>query len=255
MRGHVLVEEGELEEPAFYDEIDEYVEIRKNDQRVGMQDLAEEEQMLVKGLMNYEKKIKTRNAAGGIDRNSNPSSSEKFDSYCTDMNKKEMEKILKSVNITINPDDNDEDDYGNYDYSNYEASGEVVIEEETVVVRKDDIEEQVDEEMTDIETVARIGDRSLLAEKLEVEEGNEVESVTTFINSFEVNANGKVEKVFKIDSKKGHPVLLIQFDSADYRDAVLRGSRLPESRSSSNVRFRRPKVKDLKHVVSMVKRH
>lgn len=197
-----------------------------------MKDLAEEEQMLVKGMMDYEKKIKTRNANSNIDRNSDLSSSEKFDSYCTEMNRKEVEKILKSVNITLDHGST-EDDY-NYDYSNYEASGEVVIEEETVVVRKDDIEEQVDEEMTDIETVARIGDRSLLAEKLEVEEGNEVESVTTFINSFEVNANGKVEKVFKIDSKKGHPVLLIQFDSADYRDAVLRGSRLPESRYNSN---------------------
>ena len=197
-----------------------------------MKELAEEEQMLVKEMMHYEKKIKTRDAASNIDRNSDLSSSEKFDGYCTEMNRKEVEKILKSVNITVNSESS-EDEY-NYDYSNYEASGEVVIEEETVVVRKDDIEEQVDEEMTDIETVARIGDRSLLAEKLEVEEGNEVKSVTTFINSFEVNANGKVEKVFKIDSKKGHPVLLIQFDSADYRDAVLRGSRLPESRYNTN---------------------
>ena len=84
--------------------------------------------------------------------------------------------------------------------------------------------------MTDIEAIARIGDRTLLAEKIDVEEGEELETVNELINSFEVSGNGKVEKVFQIDSKKGLPVLLIQFDSPEYRDAVLKSSRLPEAR-------------------------
>merc|ERR1711874_131774 len=73
--------------------------------------------------------------------------------------------------------------------------------------------------------------------------------------SFQVEANGKVEKVLELNRKKGEPVLLIQFDNTEYRDAVLKSSRMLDARSSTNVRFRRPKVKDLKHVVNLVRRH
>jgi len=114
----------------------------------------------------------------------------------------------------------------------------------------EEAEAAADTEMTDIETVARIGDRSLLAEKLEAEEGEEQEAVTSLISTFQLEANGRVEKVIRIESKKGQPVLLIQFDSAEFRDEVLKSSRRPGARSSTSVRFRRPKVKDLKHVVT-----
>ena len=136
------------------------------------------------------------------------------------------------------------------DYEDYESSGDVEYEsvvsidrknrdekqeeeqeqEEQEMKEEDDYVETVDNQMTDIETIARIGDRSLLSEKLEVEAGTEVETVQSLINRFKVAANGRVEKVLQLDRKKGEPVLLIQFDSTQYRDAVLRSSRMPGAR-------------------------
>ena len=216
-----------LQEPVI-EEISEFVEVRKNGELVAMEDLDPMEQQMIEITKSYDHKFKvTRDS---MEKKENPTSEDRFDSYCTDMNRKEMEKILKSQNITLETDSD-----SSSDYDDYEASGEVVYEnydvyQDTVVVRKDDIEEVEDEEMTDIEAIARIGDRTLLAEKIDVEEGEELETVNELINSFEVSGNGKVEKVFQIDSKKGLPVLLIQFDSPEYRDAVLKSSRLPEAR-------------------------
>ena len=216
-----------LQEPVI-EEISEFVEVRKNGVLVAMEDLDPMEQQMIEITKSYDHKFKvTRDS---MEKKENPTSEDRFDNYCTDMNRKEMEKILKSQNITLGTDSD-----SSSDYDDYEASGEVVYEnydvyQDTVVVRKDDIEEVEDEEMTDIEAIARIGDRTLLAEKIDVEEGEELETVNELINSFEVSGNGKVEKVFQIDSKKGLPVLLIQFDSPEYRDAVLKSSRLPEAR-------------------------
>ena len=216
-----------LQEPVI-EEISEFVEVRKNGELVAMEDLDPMEQQMIEITKSYDHKFKvTRDS---MEKKENPTSEDRFDNYCTDMNRKEMEKILKSQNITLGTDSD-----SSSDYDDYEASGEVVYEnydvyQDTVVVRKDDIEEVEDEEMTDIEAIARIGDRTLLAEKIDVEEGEELETVNELINSFEVSGNGKVEKVFQIDSKKGLPVLLIQFDSPEYRDAVLKSSRLPEAR-------------------------
>ena len=216
-----------LQEPVI-EEISEFVEVRKNGELVAMEDLDPMEQQMIEITKSYDHKFKvTRDS---MEKKENPTSEDRFDNYCTDMNRKEMEKILKSQNITLGTDSD-----SSSDYDDYETSGEVVYEnydvyQDTVVVRKDDIEEVEDEEMTDIEAIARIGDRTLLAEKIDVEEGEELETVNELINSFEVSGNGKVEKVFQIDSKKGLPVLLIQFDSPEYRDAVLKSSRLPEAR-------------------------
>merc|ERR1711937_435527 len=91
------------------------------------------------------------------------------------------------------------DDYyegsGSGDYDAVEVSK--IVEAEEV---EDEVEEEVeeDDQMTDIETIARIGDRSLLSEKLHVESGSEVETVESLINSFQVEANGKVEKVLEL---------------------------------------------------------
>merc|ERR1711971_699793 len=79
--------------------------------------------------------------------------------------------------------------------------------------------------------------------------GEEKEAVESLVTKFNILANGRIEKVMQIDTKKGAPVLLVQFDSSEYRDEVLKGSRRPEARSQSSVRFRRPKVKDLKQDV------
>jgi len=55
--------------------------------------------------------------------------------------------------------------------------------------------------------------------------------------------------VVSIETKK--KMLLVQFDTMTYRDAVLKASRSPGARSSSKARLRKPKVKDLKHVETL----
>lgn len=239
-------------------EYENLVEVRKNEERVDMKTLLDEERHFVEMMMVYERIKQERDyelEAGMNTIKRKATSQDKFDSYCQDVNRKEVEKILKSVNITVeSPNANNSDDYSEtYDV---DGSGDTDYDYKPIVdVRIDNEEPKKDENEVDIEEVARMGDRSLLSEKLDVEEGKEVETVQSLISTFKIEANGKIENVMKIDSKKAQTVLLIQFDSQEYRDAVLKASRLPGARSSSNVRFRRPKVKDLKHVVSLVKRH
>ncbi len=85
--------------------------------------------------------------------------------------------------------------------------------------------------MSELEVVARLGDRSLLAERMaDLVDGEEKDAMEKLITKFNILANGKIEKVVQIDTKKGAPVLLVQFDSSKFRDEVLKGSRRPESR-------------------------
>ena len=207
-----------------------FVEVRRNDVRVTMKDLSQDEAIFIERMKLYEKmKHYTKEGLYPISRK--PTSQDKFDSYCNEVKRAEVEEILKSANLTVHVTTEEEDSY-DYDYSG-SGSGDGEDEEmETVVEvrRKAEAEAAADTEMTDIETVARIGDRSLLAEKLEAEEGDEKEAVTSLISTFQLEANGRVEKVIRIESKKGQPVLLIQFDSAEFRDEVLKSSRRPGAR-------------------------
>jgi hypothetical protein len=142
---------------------------------------------------------------------------------------------------------------GGEDYSS--GSGDYDGYDDVVEVKSEFLE-QNDDEMSELEVVARLGDRSLLAERMtDLVDGEEKEAMEKLITKFNIVSNGRIEKVMQVDTKKGAPVLLVQFDSSKFRDEVLKGSRRPESRSQSTVRFRRPKVKDLKHVVNLVRRH
>jgi len=138
-------------------------------------------------------------------------------------------------------------------------------EEETVVEahEEEDDEETIDEvvdnivnvksgdsQLNDLEQLARLGDKSLLVERLEVEEGvAKRTAVEEYVAKLDVSAEGKVEKVVDVETKK--KMLLVQFDSMTFRDAVLKASRSPGARSSSKARLRKPKVKDLKHVETL----
>merc|ERR1712156_766111 len=75
------------------------------------------------------------------------------------------------------------------------------------------------------------------------------EVVEEYVSGLDVTVEGKVEKVVSIETKK--KMLLVQFDTMTYRDAVLKASRSPGARSSSKARLRKPKVKDLKHVETL----
>jgi len=234
---------------------------------IEMEELDEDSKLLVLEMKRLKNKVKNPRGSGTKQAaKTEMSSEEKFQDYCNKMNMEEIELMLEQKhNITMDSEEDDmednteefEDNTENYYYS-YDVEPVVGVRKNNNVEEEEEYEEyvdSVDDQMTDIDTIARIGDRSLLSEKLEVEAGSEVEAVESLISRLKVAANGRVEKVLQLDRKKGEPVLLIQFDTTQYRDAVLKSSRMPGARSTTNVRFRRPKVKDLKHVVNLVRRH
>jgi hypothetical protein len=237
--------------PQFISEVDlqlqgdyeNIVEVRRDDEVVSFKDLDIEDRHFVEQMMMYEK-LRDAPEKDMLPISRKPTSRDKFVNYCQEENRKDVEKILKSKNITVTTDENDYE----------EGSGD--IENQTIIsVRNEKSEDSLDKSLNDLELLARLGDHSLLSEKMDVEDGEEFHAVESLVNTFNVSANGRIERVVKIDSKKGVPTLLIQFDSTEYRDAVLKSSRSPEARSSSRARLRRPKVKDLKHVVSLLTNH
>ena len=216
------------------------------DETIDMEELDEDSKLLVQEMNRLKRKVKTSRGGTKQAAKKEMTSEERFEDYCNKMNMEEIEVMLEEKhNITIGSEEDSMESHE--DYEDYEYSGDVEyesvvsidrksndeeeeVEEEKEMKEEDDYVETVDNQMTDIETIARIGDRSLLSEKLEVEAGTEVETVQSLINRFKVAANGRVEKVLQLDRKKGEPVLLIQFDSTQYRDAVLRSSRMPGAR-------------------------
>ena len=96
-------------------------------------------------------------------------------------------------------------------------------------MRSEKSEDSLDKSLNDIDLVARLDDQSLLSKKMDVEDGGTFTAVEILVNTFNVNANGRIEKVVKIDSKKGVPTLLIHFHSTEYRDAVIKSSRSPKT--------------------------
>ena len=53
-------------------------------------------------------------------------------------------------------------------------------------------------------------------------------AVEEYVASLNVTVDGKVEKVVSVETKK--KMLLVQFDSMTFRDAVLKASRSPGAR-------------------------
>jgi hypothetical protein len=245
VNGHVDFTEDPTElDPVVDETFGDIFEVRMDEDVVDFEDLDTEDQNMINAMMRFKKDAKKVLMKDASSAEEKPSSGEKFVSYCKEENRKELEKMLKKKNITVvTEDDNDE-----------EGSGDV--ETQTIIsVRKEKSDDQLDKSLYNLEMIARLGDHSLLSEKMEVEDGAEMSAVESLVSTFNVAANGRIERVVKIDSKKGVPTLLIQFDSTEYRDAVLKSSRTPDARSSTRARLRRPKVKDLKHVASLLANH
>ena len=238
VNGHVNYNRDGLAAADSDEEVEEEVSIRRvdMDEEIDMTDLDEDEKLLVGEMKRLKKKVRTTRDGTQKDSKSAMTSQDKFNDYCDKMAMEEIEEMLmEKHNITLNNEEEYEEDYEMEDYE-YESSGDVMYDA-VVNIRKNEDENELekmveveDNQLTDIESIARIGDRSLLSEKLHAETGSEVETVQNLINSFQVEANGKVEKVLQLDRKKGEPVLLIQFDNTEYRDAVLRTSRMPDVR-------------------------
>ena len=175
------------------------------------------------------------------------SDKEKFENYCNNMTRMEIEKIFKDKNKEIiwkaepEPEPNTEvidvlrriqKEPSLVKSSDEDKSKAVKLAKRLESLLEDSGEESEDK---DVVTEARRAmaamiearNRSLLTDKLNVESGKEEETVQRLIKSFKVEAKGEVEEVLLLDTKKRKPVLLIQFDSKDYRDAVLNASKDP----------------------------
>ena len=155
-----------------------------------------------------------------------------FDHYCQKQN-------LKAKRVWMKKKQEEADEAVVTEYEDYETEEEEEADEDVdneeeyedggvVEVKRDGKEKTKMPQMNDLEQLARLGDRSLLVEKLEVEEGAEQADMEQFVTSLNVTANGKVEKVVIVEGKK--KMLLVQFDTVGYRDAVLKASRSPEAR-------------------------
>ena len=200
-----------------------------------------------------------------------------FKSYCKNLNmdaKRKYIKAMKNAEIetadTETEEEVEEEDDEPLDYYEYQTEAPEDGTGEGVLINVKNLKKDQNEPaINDLEELARLGDRSLLVDRLEVEQGEEQEVMETFVSSLEVDKEGTVEKVIVIQGKKGK-TLLVQFDSVTYRDAVLKASRSPEARyvirtvcpffpsipifplrSASKAKLRKPKVKDLKHVESL----
>merc|ERR1712203_191045 len=277
MQKHTEVVEKGTEPPFYYlDEVDkefmdtdstddeEYDYTADNEFNVksdsGEEELSEEEKMALK-VFKRVKEIEAeemRLAEQVEDNRRNieraETNTDKFQKYCNGQNleakrnfmKKMKEEMLEASVVEVNTD-GDEDEEVVEDNTEESPKEEEDIEEDNTIVN---VKKSEDTQLNDLEQLARLGDKSLLLERLEVEEGKEKQAaVEEYVASLNVTADGQVEKVVDVETKK--KMLLVQFNSMTYRDAVLKASRSPGARSSSKARLRKPKVKDLKHVETL----
>jgi len=176
-----------------------------------------------------------------------------FSAYCEEINmdaKKRYYQVKKQAQdmAVVTDSDFDETD------ENIENDNDV----ETINIKKKDAARTVETtdlemKLTELETLARLGDRSVIAEKIKLDNSEEIEvEVEKLINQFGLEMDGKIENVAKVESRKGVPALLIQFNSIKFRDHVLRASRSSKARSVTKARLRRPKVSDLKLMLSLM---
>ena len=149
-----------------------------------------------------------------------------FQAWCNKQNleaKRRFMKKMKEEELEVSVTEVDEEDLE-----------EAVVESPEEVDNDDEVDTIVnvkcaDPKMNDLEQLARLGDKSLLLERLKVEEGKEEQAaVEEYVASLNVTVDGKVEKVVSVETKK--KMLLVQFDSMTFRDAVLKASRSPGAR-------------------------
>ena len=165
-----------------------------------------------------------------------------FNNYCRSLNMVAKRKYMKMKNadletaVTETEDEIEEEDDEPLDYDEDQTEApEDGTGEDVLINVRDSKKKENEPAINDLEQLARLGDRSVLVDRLEVEQGEEQEVMKTFVSSLEVDAEGAVEKVIVIQGNKGK-TLLVQFDSVTYRDAVLKASRSPEARYVFSVR-------------------
>ena len=203
------------------------VTVRRNGIITRLEDLEPHDREFVNHMEKYDAWKLAEEHAGevAVDDVRHKTSEDMFNDYCKEENIKEVKRVLALKNITVSSSGDDYDEEGSGSGDDESPSFPPIVD-----VRDQKSEDELNKSLKNLELLARLGDHSLLSEKLDVEDGTEFEAVESLVNTFNMAANGKIERVVKIDSKKGVPTLLIQFDSTEYRDAVLRSSRSPDAR-------------------------
>jgi len=220
------------------------------------EELDEEEKMAVRVFKKVKKIEEEEDERAAMQLESNrrqikktKTNKDKFKGYCAQQNleaKRAFMKKMKEEMLEASVTEVDDEDLEEEAVVEAPEEEEIIDEVDTIV----NVKKSEDSQLNDLEQLARLGDKSLLLERLEVEEGKEKQAaVEEYVASLNVTADGQVEKVVDVETKK--KMLLVQFDSMTYRDAVLKASRSPGARSSSKARLRKPKVKDLKHVETL----
>jgi len=220
------------------------------------EELDEEEKMAVRVFKKVKKIEQEEDERAAMQLESNrreimkpKTNKDKFVKYCAQQNleaKRAFMKKMKEEMLEASVTEVDDEDLEEEAVVEAPEEEEIIDEVDTIV----NVKKSEDSQLNDLEQLARLGDKSLLLERLEVEEGKEKQAaVEEYVASLNVTADGQVEKVVDVETKK--KMLLVQFDSMTYRDAVLKASRSPGARSSSKARLRKPKVKDLKHVETL----
>ena len=105
---------------------------------------------------------------------------------------------------------------------------EASVIDNTEAQKRRTLEEDMSDEdkVNEIELFTELGERSLLFEKMEIQEEDDLKTqVEELINTFDVPVEGLVERSVIVRTRKGLNTVLVEFDSSYYRDSVLRQSR------------------------------
>jgi len=106
-----------------------------------------------------------------------------------------------------------------------------------------------------LELLSKLNDNIVLVDKIKFEDEKDdatdqvkVEELFTLLG---VQEQGTVEKIFRIESRRGTR-LLVQVDSSNFRDEIIKSYRSGTVRETLPAKLRKPKVKDMKHIISLV---
>ena len=199
------------------------------------EELDEEEKMAVRVFKKVKKIEQEEDERAAMQLESNrreimkpKTNKDKFVKYCAQQNleaKRAFMKKMKEEMLEASVTEVDDEDLEDEAVTEAPEEEEIIDEVDTIV----NVKKSKDSQLNDLEQLARLGDKSLLLERLEVEEGKEKQAaVEEYVASLNVTADGQVEKVVDVETKK--KMLLVQFDSMTYRDAVLKASRSPGAR-------------------------
>merc|ERR1719232_1822977 len=159
-----FIHEQDLKLQTYGDlEVGPQVSIRKNDELINLERLSYDEQLFVQRMALYEKyKAQQSRTPGMVAIRRKMTSKDKFNEYCQEEDAKEIKQILEQKhNITATATDSSTEE--GEDYSS--GSGDYDGYDDVVEVKSEFLEEN-DDEMSELEGVARLGDRSLLAERM-----------------------------------------------------------------------------------------